>query len=181
MARSRAWETSHEEQADISTADNKALGNAGSIFSHSTVEDLAGDVGGNRELAILMLKEQGKEATKTSINSQMRSIQRWQKRERGETGGTKPKAPAQDILKRITVDQKLASGKKIQARVKGPSSVNGYKRGNRDAEIYLDPDEARELFEAMREGDMDAAWDMLAGAYGVSEFHAYGGASIEFN
>jgi hypothetical protein len=177
--RSRAWESAHEEQADISEADNKGLQNAGNIYSHSSVQDLADSVGGNRQLAILMLQEQGKRVTPKSINTQMRSIQRWEERERGE-GGSKPKKENQAIIRKVAIAQKT-SGKKTQITIKGPSSVNGYKRNDRNAEIYLDPDESRELFNALYEGDTDAAWDILAEAYGVSEFHAYDGASIDIN
>ncbi len=181
MARSRAWETRNEDLADISAANDKTLQDAGSIYAHSSVEDLAHEVGGNRELAKQMLEYKGKEATPRAINSQMKSIQRWIAKEKGSTSqSASVSKPNRAIINKINIDQKTAN-KRTQVHVKGPSSVNGYKRGNRSVEVYLDPDESRELFNALYEGDTDAAWDILAEAYGVSEFHAYDDASIDFN
>jgi hypothetical protein len=182
--KSRAWESRHEEQADISTADNKGLRDAARIFGHSSVNDIVADMGGknaNRELAKLMLEYKDKEITEKSIKSEMRNIQRYQKRERGEGGQvTKPSKKVQAILDKIARDQKLKGGKKVKGKIKGPSSVNGYKRDERDVDMWIDHEEARRMFDAIEEDDMEAAWGVLAEAYGVSEFHAYDGASIEF-
>src|SRR5260370_28635620 len=145
--RSRAWEARHEKQADISTADNKALQTAGKLYTHTTVTDLAEGIGGrnaNRELAKRMLEYKDKEVTEKSIKSQMKSIQRWTAKEQGSSSqSAKVSGPNQAILNRIATDVKLESGKKVRVVVKGPSSVNGYKRDNRDAEIWLDSEYAR--------------------------------------
>jgi|SRR5580765_1300683 len=182
--KSRAWESRHEEQADISTANNKGLRDAARIFGHSSVNDIVADMGGknaNRELAKLMLEYKDKEITEKSIKSEMRNIQRYQKRERGEGGQvTKPSKKVQAILDKIARDQKLKGDKKVKAKIKGPASVEGYKRDERMIDFWLDAENARELFDTLAEDDYDAAWGMMAEAYGVGELHAYDGASIEF-
>src|SRR5260221_3841786 len=133
------------------------------------VDDVKGELGGsnnrhaNSFLAQKILEYKGVEITKKSINSQMRSIQRWELYQAGVTGkqAHKPSKAIQNILNNI--GRKAAHGRQsLSVEIKGDTTVNGYRR-NRNMKITLSPEQAQKFM-------ANPTFDALAkAAHGVSE------------
>lgn len=152
----RSWDTNKDKQAreaGASVPNNEALETAVNRMEKWTVEDVLTELGGtgkdaSHRLAEKMLAARGLEVNKTSLASQMRSINRWLAYERGETGKQvrKPSKDMQSIMNRIGRNAQL-SNKGFHVAMSGDISIEGYRRSNRSAMIPMQGDTALAFLE----------------------------------
>ncbi len=143
----RSWDTRKDSEARSSGADT-SIGD--DVLSKAidrdmgkwTVGDVVSEAGGTRNVAESLLHARGVEIDKKSLASQMRSIARWQAYEMGSgSQARKPSAASQKMLNRIGRNAQAARDG-FYVAMSGDISVEGYRRGDRSANIHMQGDAA---------------------------------------
>ncbi len=165
----RLWDAQHSVQIDDETiAATQAVAIANPVW---TIDDIKSEIGysdrhANRALAQKLLEYKGLEVNKKTIDSQMKSLQRWEAYQTGSSSQkAKPSKANQNILNDIG-RQAAGRTKGGKVKMKGTISVNGYQRDGRKADVMLDDEQMREFIE-------NPSYEALAAAYGTKELHAY--------
>src|SRR6266567_4214121 len=131
-----------------------------------TVGDVLSEAGGTRNVAESMLRARGVEINKTSLSSQMRSINRWLASETGSgSQARKPNAASQKMLNRIGRNAQAASDG-FTVSMSGDISIEKYRRANRSTFVHM-------------QGDAAAAFLDNPTFAGLSGSDNYGGLAIE--
>lgn len=171
-------ETQQAQSSITANADYASLLTA----THVSVTEASEALGGNRQLAVALLMNKGtdldtmtRQERTRAINSQMRSIQRWENYERGVTGkqAHKPSAAARAM---INTEGKLATSQintqgGIDVHISGPVTIEGYER-ERTLTIHMTEQQSQKWL-------ANPTFEGLAKAYGVGELHTYSGTTLQ--
>lgn len=176
MAKARSWSHGKDEVHLIDELPNiDALNSAVDVKKFWTVTDASKEFGGNRGLALELLRLKGNDApTKSQINGQMRNLQRYQQYEKTGIKNKNSFAPAKAIRNMINmIAGSKAAFNGITVTLDGMTSVANpdYKR-KRFTQIALSGAAAISFMQK-------PSYEALAEAYNVGQFGVYGDADIK--